>query len=144
MSTETPDVTTLSRRVEALERRTTLLLVLLVAELLTCAVAIALPFLRGPGGGAPTTVAATQFELQDPSGHAFAVIGKPPDSGPGLFVRDRMGSHRIALNLADLDTPVLSLNDATGAPRVLMGVDARGNGAIEVRDASGSTTWRSH
>src|SRR4029078_3889006 len=98
--------------------------------LLSCAVPPPLPLVRGWGGGAPTTVAATQFELQDPSGHAFAVIGKPPDSGPGFFVRDRMGSHRIGLNLGDLDVPVLTLNDATGAPRVLLGVDARGDGAI--------------
>ena len=87
---------------------------------------------------------ATNLKLHDAEGEVCAWLDVGPDGRPGLYLRGPTGHHEGVRGHAEISvdehgSPVVSLHDRNGQPRVLMSLDERtGNASLSCADAHGN------
>ena len=83
-------------------------------------------------------IVATEFRLQDESGHIRARLGTGATGGPTLEMFDRNEAQRFALTLSDDGNLSLVGCDAKEAARMVCGVAREGDPFVSLRAADGT------
>jgi hypothetical protein len=121
MKSQVPDMNSIVERLNKLEKRNHRLTVALalVGVLAGCLIFPGARFHRGH------TVTARKIVLKDEAGITRAILGMR-SAGPGLTLYNQNGENVQALLTVLQTGPVLSLYDAKGTTRVLLGVTPKG------------------
>ncbi len=116
------------------ERRFTHLLVLVVIAL-TAGFAMAQTRPARPG-----VIEAEGFVLRDSRGRARAHLSLIADGSVALGLANQSGDTRVALVVGVDGAPQLTLRDADGKTRLIIGMQPGGVG-IRLQDATGKIVW---
>src|SRR5574337_547064 len=124
-------VSTLTRRLERLERDNRRMKRCAAVLLLGCAAFL----LMGHGEPAAKRIVADQIALRAPNGKLRGELSLQGDGGAHFVLYDAALTPRIELRSAPPDgAPALMLYDRRSAPRVTLGLDTDGNPRLELYD----------